>query len=227
MYVPGTYISVRSEGLISAGRVATGIVAVVGTAASGPVGAPVVLSGMAHARVLFGAPDDYFSPRDATPLTLVRAIELVYMNGASTVVAVRVAGTSQSRAGYTVTVQNAGDAVAVVKLTARTPGDWGNDIFVEISAADDPCRIEGEVKTSGFAELNHHEVVPSASNRIRVRRGVTRRTETFDIVYKRVIRNEEVLPREGRFLLAHAPVVAVAPVNQVEVLDSQGETVRV
>ena len=38
MIIPGTYIDVRAEGLISAGRIATGVVGLVGTAASGPIG---------------------------------------------------------------------------------------------------------------------------------------------------------------------------------------------
>src|SRR5918997_982168 len=103
MVVPGTYITVRAEGLISAGRVATGIVGVVGTAANGPVGEPITLSGFTEARDTFGLPDSYDRPEDGeNPLTLVRALEHVYNNGAATVVAVRVAGSSQSSASYAV-----------------------------------------------------------------------------------------------------------------------------
>ena len=106
MIIPGTYIDVRAEGLISAARVATGIVGVVGTAARGRVGEPVTLASFANARELFGLPDDYNRPEDGShPLTLVRALEHIYNNGASTVVAVRVAGSSQLRASYA--VQNA------------------------------------------------------------------------------------------------------------------------
>ena len=75
MIIPGTYISVRAEGLISAGRIATGVVGVVGTAMSGPIGAPVTLSGFADGRELFGTPDDYNQPDDgANPLSLVRSV---------------------------------------------------------------------------------------------------------------------------------------------------------
>ena len=92
MVIPGTYIDVRAEGLISAGGVTTGIVGVIGTASSGPVGAPVTLSGMAEANDLFGPPDNFTVPTDgANPLTLTRALQYVYGNGGSTVVAVRVA----------------------------------------------------------------------------------------------------------------------------------------
>ena len=56
--IPGTYIDVRAEGLISAGRVATGIVAIVGTASSGPLEQPVMLGMPMEARSRFGPPDD-------------------------------------------------------------------------------------------------------------------------------------------------------------------------
>jgi len=58
MIISGTYIDVRAEGLISGGRIATGIVGVLGTAASGPIGSPLTLGGFADARELFGLPDD-------------------------------------------------------------------------------------------------------------------------------------------------------------------------
>jgi hypothetical protein len=124
LIVPGTYIDVRAEGLISAGRIATGIVGVVGSAASGPVGVPVALGGFADAREIFGVADDFARPDDgAHPLTLVRSLEHIYNNGASTVVAVRVAGTSRSSASMVVR-DDTGRAVAT--LTARTPGTAGN-----------------------------------------------------------------------------------------------------
>src|SRR5215218_4166828 len=101
--VPGTYITVRAEGLISAGRVATGIVGVVGTAANGSIGEPVTLADFADARERFGLPDDFDRPENgANPLTLVRALAHIYSNGAASVVAVRVAGSSQSSASYAV-----------------------------------------------------------------------------------------------------------------------------
>src|SRR5215210_6697314 len=120
MIIPGTYVSVRAEGLISAGRIATGVVGVVGTAASGPIGEAVTLSGFADGRELFGLPDDYGQPDDgANPLGLVRSLGLLYNNGASTVIAVRVAGKTAASATYAVRDKNK-DAVAL--LTAKSPG---------------------------------------------------------------------------------------------------------
>ena len=54
--LPGTYISVRDEGLITAGRIATGIIGIVGTAARGPVEDVVQLGTYTEARAVFGEP---------------------------------------------------------------------------------------------------------------------------------------------------------------------------
>ncbi|MFH7245292.1 MAG: phage tail sheath C-terminal domain-containing protein [Spirulina sp.] len=225
MIIPGTYIAVRSEGLISAGRVATGIVGVVGTAASGPIGQPITLAGFAQARELFGLPDAFENPADGMyPLTLVRSLEQIYGNGASTVVAVRVAGASQSKATYGVQ-NNSGDIVAT--LEALTPGTRGNDIQVVIVVAEDPCRITGEVHNSDFDQLGYGGVVPSPENQLRVYRGVTKRSQLLDIVYKAVVQDEDlVATADGRFFVTSTPVESVASVNQVVVRGSDGTVVR-
>jgi hypothetical protein len=225
MIIPGTYIDVRAEGLISAGRIATGIVGLVGTADSGPVGRPVVLAGFADAREIFGLPDDFDRPEDgAHPLTLMRALEHIYNNGASTVVAVRVAGGSQSSAGFIVR-DAAGRSVAA--LSAKTPGTWGNEILLKVDEAADDCRIEDEIHTDTFTRLNYVRVVPSAENRIRIFRGQTRRSETLEIVYKSVVEDEAVTPdAETQFKLARTPVEAVVPINVFRVLEAGGSLLR-
>lgn len=224
MVIPGTYITVRAEGLISTGGVATGIVGVVGTASSGPVNIPVTLSGFANAREVFGQPDDFDRPEGAQPLTLVRGLEHIYNNGASTVVAVRVAGASNSNASFSVRGPG-GNSVAL--LTARTPGTWGNYIGIGIGAAEDECRIENEVHDASFDKLDYNRIVPSGENRIRLTRGITRRSQSLDIVYKRVAEGEEVRPDvDGRFQLTGVPVEAVASVNQVQILGASGNIVR-
>lgn len=226
MIVPGTYIDVRAEGLISAGRVATGIVGVVGTAARGPLGEPVTLASFSNARDLFGLPDSYTRPEDGShPLTLVRALEHIYNNGASTVVAVRVAGSSRANATYA--VQNAaGQAIAT--LTAKTPGSWGNGINVEIKPAEDECRVDGETHLTAFGALNYGGVVPSAENRMRLFRGTTRRNETLNLVYKRTIKEEEVVrsATPPTYRLAHVPVEPVNAVNVIRVLKADGTEQR-
>jgi Phage tail sheath protein subtilisin-like domain/Phage tail sheath C-terminal domain len=228
MVVPGTYIDVRAEGLISAGRVATGIVGVVGTAANGPIGVPVTLSGLTDARARFGLSDDFNQPEDgANPLTLFRALEHIYSNGAASVVAVRVAGSSQSSATFAVPDE---DGLTVALLTAKAPGTWANNIRIQVDPAEDPARIEDESHTEDFDELDYVPIRPSPENRIRITRGATRRTETPDIVYRRVVRDEEVIRRNNRFFLAsveaNTPVVEVPDVNLIRVLDADGGVFR-
>ena len=164
--IPGTYISVRAEGLISAGRIAAGIVGIVGTASAGPVGKPVTLAGFSNGREIFGAPDDFQRPEDGShPLTLVRALEHLYGNGASSVVAVRVAGSTKTNASFALQ-DGAGHTVA--QFTAKTPGTWGNSIRVETKAAEEDCGIENENHTTAFNRLNYAPIVPTPENRIRI-----------------------------------------------------------
>jgi hypothetical protein len=225
MIIPGTYIDVRAEGLISAGRVATGIVGVVGTASAGPVGIPVTLSGFANARETFGLPDDFDRPVDgANPLTLTRALQQLYANGASTVIGVRVARSTARAATFA--VRDGADRTVAV-LTAVTPGTWGNEIQVSVSESKAPCRIVGEKQTSSFASLGYRTVKPSPENRLQLTRGDTRRVDTFDIVYRFIARDEEVVANgSGNFILANPTVANVPSVNVFKVVNASGETVR-
>ena len=222
MIIPGTYIEVRSEGLISAGRVATGIVGVIGTAERGPIGVPVTLGGLTDARNQFGSSDDYDRPDDGShPLTLVRAMEYIYNNGASTVIGVRVAGASQSVADYALL---SGDGQAVATLVANSPGTWGNAIQVETGPAPDDCRVDNEVQESTFSALTYSAVVASGENRIRIFQGVNKRFKTLNIVYKRTIKREQVtrLPASSTYVLANVPIENVEAVNRIVVIDGDG-----
>ena len=62
MVIPGTYIEVRAEGLISVGSIATGNIGVVGTASRGPVDTVVPLGSYADALDTFGAYDAFKDP---------------------------------------------------------------------------------------------------------------------------------------------------------------------
>ena len=224
MVIPGTYIDVRAEGLISAGRVSTGIVGVVGTARRGPVGVPVTLSGFSNARDVFGLTDPYTRPEDgANPLTLVRALEQVYNNGASSVVAVRVAGATAEAATFAV-LDDAGHTTAV--LTAGSPGMWGNDIRITVEPAEEDARIEGESQTETFDRLGYAPVASSAQNQIRVFRGITRAVKPFVIVYKKIEQEQVVPGADGRFVLSSTPVEKVDSINSVRVVDADGTEVR-
>lgn len=224
MIIPGTYITVRTEGLISAGRIATGIIGIVGTACSGPVGQAKTLSGFAEAREIFGLPDDYNRPIEGSyPLTLVRALEHIYANGATNVIAVRVANDSNRSASYAVR-DNADNTVAT--LSAKTPGTWGNDIQIETVVAEEDCSIENETHTQSSVQLNYSPVIPSLENRIRLFRGTTRQTNTLDILYEPVIKDEEVVPNaDSKYILANTPVEEVAAVNVIRIV-ADGSVVR-
>jgi hypothetical protein len=103
LIVPGTYIRVLSEGLIGVGGIPTGNIGVVGTVAAGNanVGTTQILSDYATAQNLFGTYDAF----SAGTLNLTRAIELLYLNGASTVYAralpLAAGGAQPGQADYT------------------------------------------------------------------------------------------------------------------------------
>jgi phage tail sheath protein FI len=127
--LPGTYITVRDEGLISAGQVVSGNIGIVGTAAKGPVDEVQILGSFSEAKAIFGEID---SERQ---LTLIQALEQIYNNGGKTVYAVRTA-TEATKAAYQ--TKDSSDK-NLVKLEAKTPGTWGNNIKIKISDADSPA----------------------------------------------------------------------------------------
>lgn len=124
MILPGTYIEVRAEGLIRPGPVSTGNIGIVGTASRGLLGyeegvddtaAVYTPVDIGEAREIFGHPDPFESPTEpGHELTLVRALELAFANGASRVFAARVAAGGAARASY--------QLQAGLTFTARAPG---------------------------------------------------------------------------------------------------------
>lgn len=84
LVIPGTYIRVRAEGLISVGGISTGNIGIVGTASEG-IGTTQLLSDYDSAKATFGAYDAYSS--GAGTLNLTRGLELLYQNGARSVFA--------------------------------------------------------------------------------------------------------------------------------------------
>ncbi|MFI9379614.1 phage tail sheath C-terminal domain-containing protein [Kutzneria sp. NPDC052558] len=225
MIIPSTYVDVRAEGLISAGGVATGVLGVVGTASGGPVGQVVTLSGLAAARDLFGVPDDFDAPTGAAPLTLVRALEQAYANGASSVLAVRVAGAGSAAATF-VLGDKAGAPVAT--LSARAAGTDGNNIHVTVTPSTVAGSVAGEELTAPVTALRHPRVLPSPANRIRVVRGTSRRVDSFAITYRTVVENERVAAAGTRYFLSRTPVATptdsatVASVTTVTVTSPTG-----
>ncbi|NCQ94825.1 MAG: phage tail protein [Microcystis wesenbergii Mw_QC_S_20081001_S30D] len=128
--LPGTYITVRDEGLISAGQVVSGNIGIVGTAAKGPVDEVQILGSFSEAKEIFGEIDP------ARQLTLIQALEQIYNNGGKTVYTVRTA-TGATKATYQIKDSSDKD---LVELEAKTPGTWGNNIKIKISDADSSAK---------------------------------------------------------------------------------------
>ena len=128
--LPGTYVTVRDEGLISAGQVVSGNIGIVGTAAKGPVNEVQILGSFSEAKAIFGEIDP------ARQLTLIQALEQIYNNGGKTVYAVR---TAAKAAKATYKIKDSSDK-DLVTLEAKTPGNWGNDIKIKITDADSPAK---------------------------------------------------------------------------------------
>lgn len=135
MILPGTYIEVRSEGLIGVGGIAVGNIGVVGTANRGPLNTPVILGSYAEAQDTFGAYDRFSTEAGATPLTLTRTLEQVFKGGGSTVYAVRVANLAAGATMQTMSwrLRDAADAT-LLTLSATSPGTWANAIVASFSA---------------------------------------------------------------------------------------------
>jgi len=144
MILPGTYIEVRSEGLISVGGISTGNVGVVGTANRGPVNQLVILGSYTEALDAFGSYDRWPGTDTAPALTLTRTLEQIFSGGGSTVYAVRVAnlaaGTSMK--SMTWAVEDAGGAT-LFTLTASSPGTWANAIQATLTTpASGPVKLD-------------------------------------------------------------------------------------
>jgi len=126
MVLPGTYIEVRSEGLISVGAISTGNVGIVGTAARGPRNEVKAIGSYAEALALFGAYDSFTAPTvTGNPLTLTRTLERAFAGGARNVFAVRIANGDPTSASAAL---RAAGSKAGFTITAADPGSWGNDV---------------------------------------------------------------------------------------------------
>lgn len=140
--LPGTYIEVRAEGLLTVGAIATGNVGIIGTAEKGP-NTVSRISSYADAKAAFGGPTEWdpFAPDDN--LTLVRALKYVFDNGARTVYALRVLNPDSAEpARYEVRGAN---GVTLLRLTAKTPGTWGNRLQIKVETADEAQQIHNEL----------------------------------------------------------------------------------
>jgi hypothetical protein len=144
MILPGTYIEVRSEGLISVGGISTGNIGVVGTANRGPLNEVVILGSYSDALDVFGSYDRWPGTNTAPALTLTRTLEQIFKGGGSTVYAVRVANLAANTTMKSMSWA-AQDAVpaTLFTLTASTPGTWANNLKVTLSGpAAGPVKLD-------------------------------------------------------------------------------------
>jgi len=181
MILPGTYIEVRAEGLIAPGQVTVGNVGVIGTAAKGPVGVPVELGSFDDATQNFYTYDAWIDGK-SNELSLVRALEQAFNHGATTVFAVRVAGSSNAAATYKVKSAS-GDCVL---FTAKSAGTWGNDISFNVAPADDNAVITNEGHLGNEPApmtLKHIPIVKSARNRVILHIDATNVTKSLKLFY--------------------------------------------
>lgn len=177
--LPGTYVAVRDEALISAGRVVTGNIGIVGTASKGPVNEVEILGSFSEAKEIFGESDPW-QGGSSYELTLIRALEQVYNNGGRTVYAVRTASTAASKAAFQT---KDSDNANLVKLEAKTQGTWGNEIKLKISNAETPSFVVEELPGNA-ASLNRSNIVANSGlNSITVKQKSTGLTLRYQIVY--------------------------------------------
>lgn len=142
--IPGTYIRVQAEGLITAGGVSSGNIGIVGTAAQG-TGATRILSDYASAKTAFGDYDAYAG--GSGTLNLVRGLEILYRNGARKVYAYGLAA-GASNPEYTAAFNellkddvnilaapelSTSDAVSVLGLVDAAESD-GKDVIAVIGS---------------------------------------------------------------------------------------------
>ncbi len=182
MILPGVYIEVRPEGLIIPGQVTVGNIGIVGTASKGKIGELILLGSYGEAVQKLGPYDAW--PADATAqqtaLTLTRALELAYNQGATTVYAVRVAKLPDANTQPTDTtvarsasVQLTTTSGVKVTLTAKSEGIWGNGLSYNVSkldSADPTAVVENEHHTEGDPiTLLRKPVAKDARNLIQIK----------------------------------------------------------
>lgn len=169
MILPGTYIEVRPEALIAPGAITVGNIGVVGTASKGSLDTPVLLGSYAEAQQHFYAYDSFIDPDTGktrvNSLTLLRAIELLFGFGATTVYAQRVAASGAAKAATYTVASSSGDCVT---LTASSEGTWANEgLAINVAAAQDDAYVEHEKhKGSETPPTLLHKPKQSARNRV-------------------------------------------------------------
>lgn len=168
--LPGTYIEVRAEGLLSIGAIATGNVGVIGTAEKGSSKIET-LSSFEDGKVKFGETAPWDPNADGNNLTLTRALKYLFGNGARTVFARRVFKedaddpndqTVAKPATYSLLNENG----ASVEIKTKTPGTWGNKLQILVEEAEVGELVSNELVTrsNGTFKLSAQQIDTTKDN---------------------------------------------------------------
>jgi hypothetical protein len=129
--IPGTYIRVQAEGLISAGGISAGNIGIVGTAGS-DTGKTHNLSDYDTARATFGAYDAYAGGN----LNLTRGLEVLFRNGARTVYAHGLAA-GADQAAYTDAFNELLKDNVNILVAPELATDTAKSVFGMVNTAED------------------------------------------------------------------------------------------
>ncbi len=212
--LPGTYVTVRDEALISAGQVVSGNIGIVGTASKGELDKVQIIGSFSEAREFFG------DTQDKDGLTLIRALEQIYNNGGRTVYAVRTAqwdkNKQQSYAVAAVYQTKDETNAALVPLQAKEPGTWGNEIRIKISSApEDSMTVVTEELPGTAKKLKRaHAVANSGLNRITVRQKSTGQVLSYQIVSGNPAGDKPEVKLDADGNLTFTTLTSVAPVAE-------------
>jgi len=194
--LPGTYIEVRAEGLLTIGAIATGNVGIVGTAERGG-DAVMILSSYEDGRAAFGETGGWDPSLNDGNLSLVRALKLLFDNGAQTVYARRAFNAATAKPS---TYRIAGDNnTGGLTVRAKTSGAWGNRLQIRVEDADAQLFVPNEQlkAINGAFTLSAPKLLPAA---------------TPESSLGNVVVEEQGLVRKFQ-LRASAPAVGVVQVN--------------
>lgn len=161
--LPGTYIEVRAEGLLTIGAIPTGNIGIIGTAEMGSSRIEN-LSSYDEGRAKFGEPGEWDPAAGNDNLNLVRALKLLFDNGASTVYAQRVFDPATAKAATFNLTNDNNDTI--VTLRAKSPGTAGNRLQIRIEPGEAQENVTNELVTrsNGTFSLSAQEVlVPAAT----------------------------------------------------------------
>jgi hypothetical protein len=161
--LPGTYIEVRAEGLLTIGAIPTGNIGIIGTAEMGSSRVET-LSSYEEGRARFGEAGDWDANNPTGNLNLVRALKLLFDNGASTVYAQRVFDEASAKAA-SFAITNDSDA-PVLTLRAKTSGTAGNRLQIRIEPAESQENVSNEliIRSNGTLALSAQEVLVPNGN---------------------------------------------------------------